>query len=106
MHCIGTEKRGICNTTEGRKERGDTSKFIVSCFAMLRRLGFGRASTLEALLAKPNINLRDLFEHDDQLLQEVHLQNPKLISLYVSFVYTVLSFFVRRNGGESFLNVR
>ncbi|KAI9315606.1 SIT4 phosphatase-associated protein-domain-containing protein [Dichotomocladium elegans] len=46
---------------------------------MLRRFGFGRASTLEATLAKSIIKLDELFENED-LLQEVHLQNTKLIT--------------------------
>ncbi|ORY92348.1 SIT4 phosphatase-associated protein-domain-containing protein [Syncephalastrum racemosum] len=47
---------------------------------MLRRFPLGRASTLENCLSNPNLKLEDLYEADDQLLQEVHLQNPKLIS--------------------------
>ncbi|KAI9268903.1 SIT4 phosphatase-associated protein-domain-containing protein [Phascolomyces articulosus] len=47
---------------------------------MLRRFGFGRSSSLEAQLAKPNVKLDDLLEDTDQLLQEVHLQNARLIS--------------------------
>ncbi|KAG2227923.1 hypothetical protein INT45_011946 [Circinella minor] len=47
---------------------------------MLRRFGFGRSSSLEVTLTKPNVKLEDLFDDSDQLLQEVHLQNPRLIS--------------------------
>ena len=50
---------------------------------MLRRFGFGRSSSLEVNLTKPNVKLEDLFDDTDQLLQEIHLQNPRLISLYV-----------------------
>ena len=48
---------------------------------MLRRFGFGRASTVDACLSKQEIKLQELFETTDELLQEVHLQNPRLISL-------------------------
>ncbi|KAI9494474.1 SIT4 phosphatase-associated protein-domain-containing protein [Zychaea mexicana] len=47
---------------------------------MLRRFGFGRSSSLDVILAKPQVKLEELFEDSDQLLQEVHLQNPRLIS--------------------------
>ncbi|CDS03239.1 hypothetical protein LRAMOSA00641 [Lichtheimia ramosa] len=46
---------------------------------MLRRFGFSRATSLEAILAKPNPRLEELFDNED-LLQEVHLQNTKLIT--------------------------
>ena len=56
--------------------------FLFKTF-MLRRFGFGRSSSLEVNLTKPNVKLEDLFDDTDQLLQEIHLQNPRLISLYV-----------------------
>ncbi|KAJ8658720.1 hypothetical protein O0I10_005444 [Lichtheimia ornata] len=46
---------------------------------MLRRFGFSRATSLEAILAKPNARLEELLDNED-LLQEVHLQNTKLIT--------------------------
>lgn len=52
---------------------------------MFWRFGFN-SSTLDTLLDKEDVTLEEVLEEED-LLQEAKSMNPKLVELYVHFIY-------------------
>jgi cellobiose-specific phosphotransferase system component IIC len=58
-----------------------SSFFITRFFLMFWRFGFHNASALEALIEKDGAKMDDIMGQED-LLQEIKGQNPKVMDLY------------------------
>lgn len=62
---------------------------------MFWRFGFN-SSTLDTLLDKEDVTLEEVLEEED-LLQEAKSMNPKLVELYVHYIYIyIFAFIVKR----------